>query len=101
MTTLTDLALLAALCTSPECLTACVSPLEPEPKLNITFALPSPCVYRAPPRVEVAAAVPVKRKMASRCDGTASECRMSRPVCGRERSDWYSNKHGRRKFKCL
>lgn len=98
MTTLTDLALLAALCTSPECLTACVSPLEPEPKLKITFALPSPCVYRAPPRVEVAAAVPVKRK-ASRCDGSKAECKISRAECGAEFNDWYWKK-GKRKFRC-
>lgn len=54
-----------------------------------------------PPRVEAAAAVPVKpvRKMASRCDGTASECKISRAECGQEFADWRTSK-GRRKFRC-
>lgn len=102
-----DLALLAALCISPECRSACVSPLEPAPEINITFALPSPCVYRvvaAKPVVEFAAAVKprAKRKMASRCDGSKAECRMSNRVCvgGWPRADWYKRKDGSRGYRC-
>lgn len=76
---------------------ACISPVEPA---GASHTVAYMC---APPLVEVAAApvkpMRVKRQMASRCDGTASECRMSRAECGREFADWRTSK-GRRKFRC-
>lgn len=55
----------------------------------------------APFRVEspAAAVKPRAKRMVSRCDGSASECRMSRAECGAEFNDWYWKK-GRRKFRC-
>lgn len=68
---------------------ACISPVEPA---GASHTVAYMC---APPHVEIAAAVParvVKRK-SSRKVKLADRC-------GSQRAHWYTNKQGRRKYKC-
>lgn len=97
---MTPAALIAALC-----ITSVVD--VPKNKTTMAWEVPAECSPEAKSEARISesvAAAPVKptrakRKMASRCDGSKAECRISRNECGAEFNDWYWKK-GRRKFRC-